>query len=84
MPLDDGAHYLVNPGSVGQSRDEDPRASFAVLDTGAEVVRFRRVPYDTTLAMAKVAAKERAYALGAPLAWLSARLPRGLFAGQRR
>ena len=83
VSLDAGAYYLVNPGSVGQSRDDDPRAAFAVLDTGARLVRFHRVDYDITLARAKVAAAEA----GAPsrfFSWLTARLPRGLFAGQRR
>jgi len=86
VPLDEGTFYLINPGSVGQPRDGDPRASFALLDRAAGVVRFRRVPYDTTLAMAKVAAIERETERLAPLAWLSAGFSRGLglFAGQRR
>ncbi|WP_170319341.1 metallophosphoesterase family protein [Polyangium spumosum] len=83
VKLDDGAHYLINPGSVGQSRDGDPRASFAVLDMDEGIARFRRVPYDTTLAMAKIAALEARGRRGLS-AWLSARLPLGLFAGQRR
>lgn len=37
---------LVNPGSVGQPRDADPRASYAVLDTKARTVELRRVQYD--------------------------------------
>ena len=36
----------VNPGAVGQPRDGDPRASYALLDTDADVVEFRRVAYD--------------------------------------
>ena len=36
---------LVNPGSVGQPRDGDPRASFAVIDTVASAASFHRVPY---------------------------------------
>ncbi|MDI1447686.1 metallophosphoesterase family protein [Polyangium sp. 6x1] len=83
VKLDDGAHYLINPGSVGQSRDGDPRAAFAILDMDHGAVWFRRVEYDTTLAMAKVAALEARQRSGIA-AWLSARLPRGLFAGQRR
>jgi putative phosphoesterase len=39
---------VVNPGSVGQPRDRDPRASYAVLTLGEEVeVSHRRVEYDT-------------------------------------
>jgi predicted phosphodiesterase len=38
--------YLLNPGSVGQPRDGDPRAAFAVADLNHDVVEFWRVPYD--------------------------------------
>ncbi len=37
---------MINPGSVGQPRDGDPRASFALLDTGANTLLHRRVEYD--------------------------------------
>ncbi len=37
---------VMNPGSVGQPRDGDPRAAYAVLDTGAMTVDERRVEYD--------------------------------------
>lgn len=37
---------LVNPGSVGQPRDRDPRAAWAVLDTEARTVEFMRTAYD--------------------------------------
>lgn len=36
---------LVNPGSVGQPRDGDPRASYIILDTEVDTVTFYRVPY---------------------------------------
>ncbi|MFI5322226.1 MAG: metallophosphoesterase family protein [Thermodesulfobacteriota bacterium] len=39
-----GAKYLVNPGSVGQPRDRDPRASFLIYDDRG-YVEFRRVEY---------------------------------------
>jgi predicted phosphodiesterase len=38
--------WVVNPGSVGQPRDGDPRASYLVLDPDAGRVRFRRLAYD--------------------------------------
>jgi len=38
--------YLLNPGSIGQPRDGDPRAAFAIADLGHRVVEFWRVPYD--------------------------------------
>lgn len=40
------SRYLINPGSVGQPRDRNPQAAFAVLDTEAATVRFFRVDYD--------------------------------------
>lgn len=41
----DGARLIVNPGSVGQPRDGDPRASGMILDTDAQSVEWRRVEY---------------------------------------
>jgi predicted phosphodiesterase len=38
--------YLLNPGSIGQPRDGDPRAAFAIADLEHNVVEFWRVPYD--------------------------------------
>ncbi|HWG89783.1 MAG TPA: metallophosphoesterase family protein [Candidatus Thermoplasmatota archaeon] len=38
--------HLVNPGSVGQPRDGDPRASFAIFDTSTRMPTFHRVAYD--------------------------------------
>ncbi|GAB4352332.1 MAG: metallophosphoesterase family protein [Candidatus Abyssubacteria bacterium] len=43
--------YLINPGSVGQPRDSDPRASFAILDTDELTVEIIRVDYDIQAAM---------------------------------
>ncbi len=54
VQIDDGAHYLINPGSVGQPRDGDERAAFAIFDTGEQTLRFVKVEYDRALAMAKV------------------------------
>jgi diadenosine tetraphosphatase ApaH/serine/threonine PP2A family protein phosphatase len=45
LPLD-GGRWLVNPGSVGQPRDGDPRAAWALLDVEAGQIQFRRTPYD--------------------------------------
>lgn len=38
--------YIVNPGSVGQPRDNNPDAAFAIYDTETRTVTFRRTPYD--------------------------------------
>jgi len=45
--LESGRRYLINPGSVGQPRDRNPRASFAIVDTGRMTANFVRVSYDT-------------------------------------
>ena len=44
-PLGPGRR-LLNPGSVGQPRDGDPRAAWLLLDFGAGTASFRRVEYD--------------------------------------
>jgi diadenosine tetraphosphatase ApaH/serine/threonine PP2A family protein phosphatase len=54
MDIEPGCAYLVNPGSVGQPRDGDPRAAFAVYDSGADTVTFRRVPYNVAHAQRKI------------------------------
>ncbi|NJM04995.1 metallophosphoesterase family protein [Candidatus Gracilibacteria bacterium] len=38
--------FFLNPGSVGQPRDQDARAAYAMLDTDTNTVRFQRVAYD--------------------------------------
>ena len=45
---------LINPGSVGQPRDFDPRAAFAIVDFDARTVTQHRVTYDVGLAAAAV------------------------------
>jgi predicted phosphodiesterase len=54
VELDRNAAYLVNPGSVGQPRDGDPRAAYIVYDPGERYVEFRRVAYDVRKAQAKI------------------------------
>jgi diadenosine tetraphosphatase ApaH/serine/threonine PP2A family protein phosphatase len=46
LPIEKGTSYLLNPGSVGQPRDGDPRAAFAIADLDHQSVEFWRVPYD--------------------------------------
>jgi diadenosine tetraphosphatase ApaH/serine/threonine PP2A family protein phosphatase len=48
--------WLVNPGSVGQPRDGDPRAAWLEIDTAAATARFHRVAYDVDRAAASIAA----------------------------
>ena len=54
MSLGPEARYLINPGSVGQPRDRDPRAAFALYDSEKACVVFRRVPYDVEGAQAAI------------------------------
>lgn len=49
-----GSRYLVNPGSVGQPRDGDPRAAYAVVDEEARQVELFRVKYAVADAQAKI------------------------------
>ncbi|MFH1567805.1 MAG: metallophosphoesterase family protein [Gemmatimonadota bacterium] len=53
-PLDPGRRYLVNAGSVGQPRDGDPRASFALWDRRQNQVELVRVSYDVAAAQARI------------------------------
>ena len=55
--------WLLNPGSVGQPRDGDPRAAWLLLDLGRRHASFRRVPY----AIAETQAEMRAAGLPGPL-----------------
>jgi diadenosine tetraphosphatase ApaH/serine/threonine PP2A family protein phosphatase len=56
LPLDDQVRYLVNPGAVGQPRDGDPRAAYAIVDTVARHVELFRVEYPVEAAQSKVIA----------------------------
>lgn len=46
--------YLINPGSVGQPRDRDPRASFIVYDRFNEKITFYRADYDIATCQEKI------------------------------
>lgn len=48
--------WLINPGSVGQPRDGDPRAAWLALDLGAGTASWRRVEYDVAGAQAAIRA----------------------------
>jgi predicted phosphodiesterase len=53
---DEESRYLANVGSVGQPRDKDPRASYAIYDSNEISVSYHRVEYDIKGAQAKMAA----------------------------
>lgn len=46
--------YLINPGSIGQPRDTDPRASYATYDSKKQRIEIRRVPYRIDLAQQRI------------------------------
>jgi predicted phosphodiesterase len=48
--------WLLNPGSVGQPRDGDPRAAWLMLDLHAQTAQWRRVEYDVQGAAAAIRA----------------------------
>jgi diadenosine tetraphosphatase ApaH/serine/threonine PP2A family protein phosphatase len=62
-----GRRWLAVLGSVGQPRDGDPAAAFAMFDTDTREITYCRVPYDVETAAARIRAN------GLPL-WLADRL----------
>ncbi len=57
VQLEREGRYLVNPGSVGQPRDGDPRAGFAVVDTATRAFTIYRVEYPIAKAQARILAE---------------------------
>lgn len=53
--------YLINPGSVGQPRDRDPRCAFLLYDEGARTAEFVRLSYDIH------ACREKIHSAGLPM-----------------
>jgi predicted phosphodiesterase len=54
VQIRDGCRYLINPGSVGQPRDGDPRAAYAIVDTSERRVELFRAKYPVEEAQAKI------------------------------
>lgn len=52
--LDEDLNYIINPGSVGQPRDNDPRASYALIDLDKGCVKFRRLEYEIHLTQGRI------------------------------
>jgi diadenosine tetraphosphatase ApaH/serine/threonine PP2A family protein phosphatase len=71
VQLPAGRRWLTVLGSVGQPRDGDPAASFAMFDTGSREITYCRVPYDVD------AAAKRIRENGLPI-WLAERLSVGM------
>jgi predicted phosphodiesterase len=70
IELISGERYLINPGSVGQPRDNDWRAAFALYEADPECARvtFYRVPYDIEKAQSRILAANLPERLAARLA----------------
>lgn len=60
--------WLLNPGSVGQPRDGDPRAAYLLIDVDAGRATFRRVPYPIETTQAEIRDRGLPQALAARLA----------------
>ncbi len=54
ITLEEGKRYIVNPGGVGQPRDGDPRAAFAIFDTESRKIKLFRVGYEISLTQLKM------------------------------
>jgi predicted phosphodiesterase len=54
IALAPGGRYLINPGSIGQPRDRDPRASYMIYDSKRRVVSWYRIPYPIGDAQARI------------------------------
>jgi len=54
IPLSAPRRWLAIPGAVGQSRDGNPAAAYAIFDDAGDVLTFHRVPYDVETALRKI------------------------------
>jgi predicted phosphodiesterase len=54
IQLDPAGRYLINPGSIGQPRDRDPRASYMTYDSERSIVRWYRIPYPIAEAQRRI------------------------------
>ena len=54
LKLERGSRYLVNPGSIGQPRDRNPAAAYAIFDAKQRIVHFDRVTYDVEKTREKI------------------------------
>jgi predicted phosphodiesterase len=57
VKLEKGVRYLINPGSVGQPRDRNPRASCAIYDSETRLIKFSRLDYNIEEAQRKILAE---------------------------
>ncbi|HYG88612.1 MAG TPA: metallophosphoesterase family protein [Azospirillum sp.] len=80
VPLREGCRYLVNPGTVGEPRDAETRATFLLFDTERRVIEVGRAAYDA----AAVAERTRDAGLGRRLDFLPGTVRTTLWRGVQR
>lgn len=54
IELEPGSRYLINPGSIGQPRDRDPRAAYMIYDSEKATVRWYRIDYPVERAQRRI------------------------------
>ncbi len=54
LRLESGARYLINPGSIGQPRDRNPRAAYMTYDEAERTVHWFRIDYPIEMAQARI------------------------------
>lgn len=54
VKIEPNAKYFINAGSVGQPRDGDPRACYAIYDSENKMIIFRRIDYDMATTQKKI------------------------------
>ena len=54
IELESGVQYLINPGSVGQPRDRDPRAAYMIFDSDKRTVAWHRLEYPVAKAQGRI------------------------------
>jgi predicted phosphodiesterase len=60
IKIEQGCQYIINVGSIGQPRDGDPRACYAIYDSSSKTVQLKKIFYDV------VKVQEKMQALGLP------------------
>ena len=55
LKIEESVSYFLNPGSIGQPRDGDPRAAFAIFDTDTKTVEYWRVRYEIAAVQERMA-----------------------------
>lgn len=69
LEIDPTCGYMINPGSVGQPRDGDPRAAYAMYDSDSGMVTYRRTEYDLAGAQKDPRGGPASHLGGPPLSW---------------